>query len=78
MGKDWFGQLGDGTAEDRTSPVQVGREADWASVYAGVQRTMALKSDGTLWGWGANWSGRLGDGMTEDRLSPVQVGRDNG
>jgi hypothetical protein len=34
---------------------------------------MALKTDGTVWAWGANWVGQLGDGTTTQRLTPVQV-----
>lgn len=40
---------------------------------------LALKSDGTVWAWGADSYGQLGDGtMTYDRNTPVQVhGPDN-
>jgi alpha-tubulin suppressor-like RCC1 family protein len=34
---------------------------------------LALKTDGTLWMWGANDHGQCGDGTTVDRYSPVQV-----
>ena len=45
-------------------------------IAAGSEHTVALKSDGTLWAWGANWQGQLGDGTTVDRLSPVRIGSD--
>lgn len=33
--------------------VQVGRETDWTTVVAPVENIVALKSDGSLWKWGA-------------------------
>jgi YD repeat-containing protein len=35
--------------------------------------TIAVKTDSTVWAWGANWDGQLGDGTTTDRSTPVQV-----
>ena len=34
---------------------------------------LALRVDGTVWGWGRNDFRQLGDGTTTNRLSPVQV-----
>lgn len=45
----------------------------WAGVSCGQFHTMALKTDGTLWAWGANDSGQLGLKNTAERNSPTQV-----
>ena len=75
-GNNSNGQLGDGDTTDQwSSPVQVGTDTHWASVAAGFDHTVAVKTDGTLWAWGSNSNGQLGDGAT-DQWSPVQVGTD--
>ena len=74
-GSNIDGQLGDGTAGNKPSPVQVGALGTLvAEVAAGVGHTCARKTDGTLWCWGLNFQGQLGDGTTGDKSSPVQVG----
>jgi alpha-tubulin suppressor-like RCC1 family protein len=36
---------------------------------------MAIKDDGTLWGWGANFYGQLGNGTSSAQvLAPTQIG----
>ncbi|MCL1987977.1 MAG: stalk domain-containing protein [Firmicutes bacterium] len=40
---------------------------------AGSEHTMAIRSDGSLWGWGRNHRGQLGDGTTTDRATPVRI-----
>jgi alpha-tubulin suppressor-like RCC1 family protein len=44
------------------------------AVATGLNFTLALKSDGTLWAWGYNGFGQLGDNTTTQRTYPVQVG----
>src|SRR3989338_2030534 len=67
-----YGQLGDGTTTNRTTPIQIVAETTWSSVSAGYYHTTAIKTDGTLWAWGYNASGRLGDGTTTDKTTPTQ------
>jgi len=47
---------------------------NYVSGSSGLSYTMAVKNDGTLWGWGAGGFGKLGDGGTTNRSSPVQIG----
>jgi alpha-tubulin suppressor-like RCC1 family protein len=37
------------------------------AVAAGSYHSLALRSDGTVWAWGANWAGQLGDGSVQNR-----------
>jgi len=74
-GGNSFGQLGDGTASHRNTPVQVGVDTNWATVVAGQNHTAAIKTDGSLWTWGRNWGGELGHGLLgQNSHAPVRVG----
>jgi alpha-tubulin suppressor-like RCC1 family protein len=44
-------------------------------VWGGARSCIALKSDGTVWDWGANYAGKLGigDATTPEANNPVQV-----
>jgi len=71
-------QIPDGTNTSRNSPVQIGSLTDWSSEFkkldGGEEQAIAVKTDGTLWGWGGNGTGAIGDGSTTKRTSPVQIG----
>lgn len=72
------GQIGDGnfgTGVIVTSPIQIGSDTDWIKIEAA--RTFAIKSNGTLWGWGKNDQGHLGTGDTNPYYTPVQIGADS-
>jgi len=66
------GQLGNGTHESATDPVQISLAAVKA-VAAGGRHTLALKEDGTVWAWGANEAGQLGNTTNPEETLPVQV-----
>ncbi len=69
-----FGQLGDNTTTNKSSPVQtIAYGTDWASVTCGEYHTAAVKTDGTLWLWGLNSNGQIGDNTLTNRSSPVQT-----
>jgi len=49
----------------------------WRMVSAGTNFSLAIKTDGTLWGWGSNGN-KLGlNGVTPDQNLPVQIGTAN-
>jgi len=69
-----YGQMGDNTTTNKSSPVQtVSAGTDWYLVACGDKHTAAIKTDGTLWSWGKNSNGELGDNTTTNRSSPVQT-----
>ena len=72
-GQNNYGQLGDGTAVNRTSPVQAQNLTSMTSVAAGWSFGLGVKSDGTVWGWGYNGDGELGDGTNTNRPTPIQI-----
>jgi alpha-tubulin suppressor-like RCC1 family protein len=73
-GDNSYGQLGDNTITQRSSPVQtIAFGTNWKNVACGFTNTAAIKTDGTLWVWGRNYSGGLGDNTTTHRSSPVQT-----
>jgi alpha-tubulin suppressor-like RCC1 family protein len=71
------GELGDGTATERSYPVAVvGLESGVSSISTRDEHTCAVTRDGTVKCWGTNWSGQLGDGTTgvgNESATPVDV-----
>ncbi|HEX3623627.1 MAG TPA: hypothetical protein VHT97_15035 [Acidimicrobiales bacterium] len=74
-GWNGFGQLGDPMTPvgvDRWTPVR----AAWpgmVAIAAGGLHSLALQSDGTVWGWGYNGVGEVGDGTLTERGVMVPV-----
>ena len=86
-GDNRHGQLGDGTTENRSTPIYVceiydseaglctKRLSGIVSVRAeGNFYTLALReADGAVFAWGHNVGGQLGNNSTEDELIPIRV-----
>src|SRR5437867_2494152 len=64
-----FPVLGQGKMNLTANLVRIGSERNWVSVSAGDAHNLALKSEGTIWAWGANFRGQLGDGKSGAKLS---------
>lgn len=81
-GSNNFSKLGYSTATGTNpNPNMVGISNDWLSVCAGQWHSAAIKTNGTLWGWGYNYYGQIGQGnggsLNAIVGSPTQVGSDN-
>jgi alpha-tubulin suppressor-like RCC1 family protein len=69
-----WGQLGNNNVARTSSPVQtVSVGTNWKQASLSTRGSMAIKTDGTLWGWGCNLYGQLGTNDRVGRSSPVQV-----
>ncbi|GAB2218596.1 hypothetical protein Droror1_Dr00001822 [Drosera rotundifolia] len=70
-----YGQLGHGDFEDHLVPHKLEALSGHpiSQISGGWRHTMALTSDGKLYGWGWNKFGQVGVGDNVDRCSPVQV-----
>jgi len=68
------GQIGNNSIVSASTPVQtIAGGTNWKMVSAGCYTTMGIKTDGTLWTWGAGYHGNLGDGGSADKSSPIQT-----
>ena len=82
-GANFGGKLGIGLASTNLGRVLVPAEVHGPgdvsflnslnAIMGGEVHNVALKSDGTVWAWGANIFGQLGNGSTNEAHTPVQV-----
>ncbi len=73
-GYNVYGELGDGTTTDRSTPVDViGLNSVVSAMSAGYGQTCALTNSGGMKCWGDNAGGQLGDGTQIQRTIAVDV-----
>jgi alpha-tubulin suppressor-like RCC1 family protein len=74
-GSNSYGAVGDGGLSPASaySPVQVAALTSVTKIAAGADDGYALRSDGTVWAWGAGGEGQLGTGTIAGSAGPVQV-----
>lgn len=70
-GLNGYGQLGDGTTEDRYEPTKI--MDDVVSVCISGSYAMAIKSNGSLWGWGNNVYGQLANSDKGVSVEPIHI-----
>ena len=81
-GENFYGQLGDGTEEQRLSPTEVATELQFTAISAGSSHTCGVATDGSTYCWGRNSHGQLGTATSQTcfagnpeqcSTTPVQV-----
>jgi alpha-tubulin suppressor-like RCC1 family protein len=73
-GNNKYGQLGDGTAENRNAPVTVeGLAQGMRRAEAGWNHACGITDKGEVLCWGWNYYGQLGDGTKASRPRPAAV-----
>ena len=70
-GSNVYGEIGDGTEEDRYKPTKILDHV--IAVSLGVGHSGAITQDGSLYMWGWNSDGQIGDGTTKARYTPTQI-----
>ena len=74
-GQNSSGELGRSTSATPLSlvPLQVPGLSGVVGIASGFNHVLAVKSDGSVWGWGFNGDGQIGDGTSTSREAPTRI-----
>lgn len=70
-GRNNYGQVGDGTTIDRTTPVPVAPSLRFDSITVGALHTCAITAEGQAYCWGGGRRGQLGIGNPQERCNSM-------
>ena len=73
MGDNDNGQLGDGTLTERNQPYEISTSRGILDFAHGMDHTLYVEDDGSLWATGDNAYGQLGVGDLVDRNESVKI-----
>jgi alpha-tubulin suppressor-like RCC1 family protein len=78
-GYNGSGQLGNGNTDDNYTPKQISfKNERIIQIACGNWHSMALTTDGSVYGWGYNCFGQIGIGSTTDQKIPIKINIGNG
>ncbi|QVK16776.1 DUF5011 domain-containing protein [Mycoplasmatota bacterium] len=78
-GNNEYGQLGDGTTDDRYTPTEITSNFNLevgetiTKVSLGYYHSSAITSEGRMFTWGRNNDSQLGDGTTTNKSNPTEI-----
>ena len=72
-GSNAYGQLGDGTNDDRATPVRCGTLSDIVAISAGMEHSLALNQNGRVYAWGQGDVGQLGLNSSVNKKTPTRI-----
>ncbi len=72
-GDNEYGQLGDGTTTNKTSPTKIETGITFVQLSGGYFHSAGIDNEGKLWTWGLNNLGQLGNGTTTQRTKPIKI-----
>lgn len=72
-GANHQGQLGQGTTQQRTTPVRIASNLTFTQIAAGDRFTCAVATSGDVWCWGLNNGSQLASGTTGNSLVPLKA-----
>ena len=73
-GQNNYGQLGDNSTTNRSTPVSVlGVVKTFCQISAGIYHSAGIDKNGKAWCWGYNDNGQLGDGTQVSKRTPISV-----
>lgn len=80
-GENSASQFGNGTSNPTPTiaptPIQLGNDSDWQQISMSNVLCLALKNNGTRWGWGTNGGHQLGNGINGIVTVPTQLDNSN-